>query len=179
MLLVTGCGTITNGTKQKVSISTSTGQQVVARVDGKKVTIPAKDVAVSRNKGADIKVLAEDNPCFETTNYSISGKGKVSGVFWINIFSGGFFGSTTDAISGGMWQFNDPNFVVPVTKKPNCTPPAKPKVTESKEDTESKQDKKAKKENKQESKQSDDKAQDKRSTQKAKTADSKKQKSNK
>ncbi|MDY5822112.1 MAG: hypothetical protein SPJ83_04845 [Helicobacter sp.] len=174
LLLITGCGTVTNGTKQKISISTSTGQQVIARVDGKKVTIPAKDIAVSRKKGADIRVLEEDNPCFETTNYSISGKGKVSGVFWINIFSGGFFGSTTDAISGGMWQFNDPNFVVPVTKKPNCTPPAKPKVTESKESTESKQNKKAKEENKQETKQKDDKAQDK-----AKTTDPKKQKSKK
>lgn len=170
MLLITGCGTITNGTKQKISISTSTGQQVVARVNGKKVTIPAKDVAVSRKKGADIKVLEEDNPCFETTNYSIAGKGKVSGVFWINIISGGFFGSTTDAISGGMWQFNDPNFVVPVTKKPNCTPPAKPKA-EVTQDVESKQDKATK--------QDDDKSQDKDTTQKSKTTDTKKQKSKK
>lgn len=73
-----------------------------------------------------------------------------------------------------MWQFNDPNFVVPVTKKPNCTPPAKPKVVETKQDTESKQDKKARKENKQEAKQKDDKAQDK-----AKTTDTKKQQSKK
>ncbi len=126
-MLISGCGTITNGTKQKVAISTSTGHQVIARIDGKKVQIPS-NVDIGRKTGANIQVLNEDNPCFEDTNYSVAGKGKVSGVFWINIISGGTFGSTTDAISGGMWEYSNPNFVIPVTKKPNCTPKPLPKI---------------------------------------------------
>lgn len=179
LLLITGCGTITNGTKQKVSIETSSGDSVLATIDGKKVTLPIKDMEVSRKKGAYIQVLKEDNPCFENTNYYIKRDGGISGGYWLNLIglvAGGIGVSsvTTDLVSGGAWQYDNPNFVVPVTKKPNCTPPAKPKVTESKESTESKQDKKAKEGNKQETKQNDDKAQDK-----AKTTDTKKQKSKK
>ena len=117
---IVGCGTTTNGTKQKIAISTSTGQQAIARVNGEKITIPAKDIAVSRIKGANIQVLHEDNPCFEDTYYSISGKSKVSGAFWFNFFGLGTFGSTTDAMSGGMWEFHDPNFVVPIKQIENC-----------------------------------------------------------
>lgn len=182
LLLITGCGTITHGTKQKVSIETSSGDSVLTTIDGKKVTLPIKDMEVSRKKGAYIQVLKEDNPCFENTNYYIKRDGGISGGYWLNLIglvAGGIGVSsvTTDLVSGGAWQYDNPNFVVPVTKKPNCTPPAKPKVTESKEtkeSTESKQNKKAKEENKQETKQKDDKAQDK-----AKTTDTKKQKSKK
>lgn len=120
VVLVIGCGTTTNGTKQKIAINTNTGQKVIARVDGKKITIPAKDIKISRTEGADIYVLHEDNPCFKDTHYFIVGKNRVSGVFWLNIISGGFFGSTTDAISGGMWEFHDPNFIVPINQIPNC-----------------------------------------------------------
>lgn len=182
LLLITGCGTITHGTKQKVSIETSSGDSVLATIDGKKVTLPIKDMEVSRKKGAYIKVLKEDNPCFENTSYYIRRDNGVSSAYWLDLigtilFGVGSFSLTTDLVSGSVWQYDNPNFVVPVTKKPNCTPPAKPKVTESKEtkeSTESKQNKKAKEENKQEAKQKDDKAQDK-----AKTTDTKKQKSKK
>lgn len=85
----------------------------------KKTIFPA-EIKVSCIKGANIKILHKDNPCFEDTLYSISGKAKVSGLFWLNFFGLGFFGSTTDAVSGGMWEYNDSNFIIPVERIPNC-----------------------------------------------------------
>lgn len=114
-MLFSGCATITKGTKQKVSITTSTGKSVVATIGSKKVNIPAQ-VNISRKKGATIRVLAEDNPGYEDTQLVITGKNKVTGVFWLNILWGGTFGSTTDAITGGMWAYTNPNFTVPVSE---------------------------------------------------------------
>lgn len=116
MGLFGGCATITNNPSQKVALTTSNGQVVVAEVNGKKVNIPA-EVKISRSKGAVVRVLAEDNPGYETTQFVITGKNKLSGVFWINIISGGTTGSTTDALTGSMWTYSNPNFVVPVSKK--------------------------------------------------------------
>ena len=116
VVLIIGCGATTNGTKQKVSIYTNTGQKVIARVNGEKITIPAKDIKISRTEGAYIQVLHEDNPCFEDTHYSIVGRGNVSKAFWLN----SFLGSTIDAVSGGMWEFHDPNFIMPINQIPNC-----------------------------------------------------------
>lgn len=114
--LFSGCATITNNPSQKVAFTTSNGQSVVAEVNGKKVNIPA-EVKISRSKGAVVRVLAEDNPGYETTQFVITGKNKLSGIFWLNILSGGTTGSTTDALTGSMWTYSNPNFVVPVSKK--------------------------------------------------------------
>lgn len=103
------------GPSQKVSITTSTGKGVVATIGNKKVNIPAQ-VKISRKKGATIRVLAADNPGYEDTQLVITGKNKVTGVFWLNILWGGTFGSTTDAITGGMWAYTNPNFTVPVSE---------------------------------------------------------------
>lgn len=117
--LLGGCATISNQTKQEVALTTSSGQSVVASVDGKKVSLPSK-VNISRSSGTTVYVFAEDNPCYETTQLVIVGKNKVSGWFWGNIIFGGLFGSSTDALSGGMWSYTNPNFIVPVEKKPSC-----------------------------------------------------------
>lgn len=114
-MVFTGCATISNGPKQQVSLTTSDGKAVVADINGKKVNIPGK-VKISR-KGATVKVLAEDNPGYDSTQLVITGKNKISGWFWVNILWGGTFGSTTDGISGGMYKYTNPNFTVPVSQK--------------------------------------------------------------
>ena len=111
-----GWGNLKNNPSQKVALTTSNGQSVVAEVNGKKVNIPA-EVKISRSKGAVVRVLAEDNPGYETTQFVITGKNKLSGIFWLNMLSGGTTGSTTDALTGSMWTYSNTNFVVPVSKK--------------------------------------------------------------
>ncbi|PAF51692.1 hypothetical protein BKH43_00165 [Helicobacter sp. 13S00401-1] len=139
-LVASGCATISNGTKQKVAITTSTGEQVVATIGSKKVTLPAT-VDLSRKKGAEIKVLHADNACYKDTSLNIAGKNKMSGWFWGNIIgvSGSTLGSSTDASSGGMWAYTNPNFTVPVQKIEGCkiesTPMAPTKDSSTKQDS--------------------------------------------
>ena len=115
-MLFTGCALTSNGTKQKVALSTSNGKPVVADIKGKKVNIPG-EVKISRRSGATIKVLAADNPGYEDTEFIIKGKNKLSGWFWGNIIWGGTFGSTTDGAAGSMWKYANPNFTIPVSEK--------------------------------------------------------------
>lgn len=141
VISIVGCATITNGPNQKISINTSTGHQVIARINGKKMIIPKKDIPISRTKGASVEVLHKDNPCFGDTRYSIVGKNKVSGVFWINILTSGPLGSTTDAVSGGMWEYNEPSFTIPLILLQNCKPKVPHLDSETSHETKSKDSK--------------------------------------
>lgn len=118
-LYLSGCATISNQTKQKINIKTSDGSALIADINGQKVELPA-DVNVSRSKGVSIQILTVDNPCYETTQLNISGQDSISGWFWGNILIGGLFGSTTDYVSGGMWTYSNPYYIVYPRKKSDC-----------------------------------------------------------
>lgn len=120
-----GCATISNQPSQKVAITTSDGKPAIATINSgmlineEKVNLPAQ-VKISRAKGATIEIRAEDNPCYETTRLVVASEHKTSGWFWGNIILGGIIGSTTDAATGSMWVYTNPNFNVLVEHKANC-----------------------------------------------------------
>lgn len=111
----TACATISNQTSQRVAIGTNTGDSVTADINGNKVKLPAS-VKISRSKDTVVKILPADNPGYEATELVIVGKQELSLWFWGNIITGGTIGSTIDYALGGMWQYSNPNFVVPVKK---------------------------------------------------------------
>jgi hypothetical protein len=104
--MIAGCATILNGPNQKVNVTTPKGQQETAIVDGKSYTVPSvievrrqnKDILVANAKCPDQQALLTKS---------------VSGTFFVNILSGGVFGSTTDYASGDMWQYDNKNVVLP------------------------------------------------------------------
>lgn len=119
---INGCAVISNGTSQKVSLTTSNGKSLLADIDGRKVMLPA-EIKISRNKGATIKVLNADNPDYEDVQLIINGNDEISSLFWLD-FVGGFFsllpGATSTAVdyaTGGMYKYANPNFVVFVREK--------------------------------------------------------------
>ena len=123
-LFLGGCGTLTNQSSQNVNISASDSQTIVAEVNSQRVNLPV-NISISRADGAIVRIRAEDNPCYEDTEFNIAGQNKISGSFWANLIfttSGtGTTGAFIDVVSGGMWEYSNPNFIVPVTKKDNCT----------------------------------------------------------
>lgn len=115
LALFTGCATISNQPSQRVAISTNTGESATADINGEKVMLPAS-VKISRSNDTLVRILPVDNPGYEATQIVITGKQELSMWFWGNIIFGGLLGSTTDAVTGSMWQYSNPNFVVPVKK---------------------------------------------------------------
>ncbi len=132
----TGCATISEGPSQMVTIRASDGANLNAIIETKSqvgwfgsgvvqtavVTLPAT-VAIGRSDGARVRILAKDNPGYRNTEFVIEGKESVGPWYWGNIalliFTGlgGSAGiTTTDPLSGSMWQYSNPNFSVPVMK---------------------------------------------------------------
>lgn len=109
VLGMTGCATILNDETQKINVTSSTGEKFAFSVDGKSFEGPAI-VDVTRSK-ADKFIIAESANCNKQTLVPA----KVDNKFWINILTGGVFGSTTDYGTEEMWGY-DANVVVSCTK---------------------------------------------------------------
>lgn len=99
--LSTGCASILNDQTQPVNITSSTGKPITGSVDGKPFTAPAV-VPFTRTK-ADKVVTVDTAGCAATTLVS----SKVDSKFFVNILSGGAFGSTTDYSTERMWRYAD------------------------------------------------------------------------
>jgi hypothetical protein len=100
-----GCASILSGSSQSINVTTETGKKYTASVDGQKYTVPSVILVTRENKD---KMLTLD----ECPDQKILLHKEVNPVFFVNILSGGAFGSTTDWISGSMWKYQPENVSV-------------------------------------------------------------------
>ncbi len=106
---LTGCSTILNEKTQAVNVSSSTGVEIKGTVDGMPFKAPGVVNLVRENKNKVF--VTETEGCARETVAEKS----VDSKFFINILSGGAFGSTTDYSSEKMWKYNE-NVVVACKK---------------------------------------------------------------
>ena len=98
---LTGCASILNDKTQSINVSSSTGSDIQGTVNGMPFKAPGV-VNVIREK-KDKLFLTETEGCAKETVAEKS----VDGKFFINILSGGAFGSSTDYSTDKMWKYND------------------------------------------------------------------------
>lgn len=96
-----GCSTILNDETQKINITSSNTTPIVGSVDGKPFTGPGIVEVKRSNSDKLIKVDTAD--CAKETLLAK----QVDSKFFINILSGGAFGSTTDYATEEMWKYED------------------------------------------------------------------------
>lgn len=101
VIAVTGCASILNDKTQSVNVVTSNGKEVEVNIDG--MPFKAPGVATFKRAKADKVVTTRDPKCNQTT----MAPSTVDNVFFINIISGGVFGSTTDYATEKMWKYQD------------------------------------------------------------------------
>lgn len=99
--LLSGCATILNDETQRVNVLSSNGKAIAGTIDGVPFTGPGI-VTVTRKKD-DRTIITDTEGCAKQTNLASS----VDGKFFINILSGGAFGSTTDYASEEMWKYSE------------------------------------------------------------------------
>ncbi len=98
---VSGCSTIINDNTQKVNVQTPSGKTVTGTVNGQAFTAPGVVTLTREDKD---KVFQTNSPdCKGTTTAAKS----VDPIFFINILSGGVFGSTTDYSTEKMWKYSE------------------------------------------------------------------------
>jgi hypothetical protein len=95
-MLFTGCATIFDGKTQEITFNSIDEKKVV--MNGQAYLSPGTyKVKRPEKDGTIIQVEGCNQP------YSIDK--KINNTFWLNILSGGFLGSTTDGVTGAMWEY--------------------------------------------------------------------------
>lgn len=101
VVLMTGCASILNEKTQQVNVSASNGKPIKGSVDATPFTAPGV-VTVTRAKATKV-FNVETEGCAKQTVV----ENTVDPKFFINILSGGAFGSTTDYSTDKMWKYSD------------------------------------------------------------------------
>lgn len=101
VVAMSGCASILNEQTQQINVSASNGKAVQASVDGRTITTPSV-VAVKRTKASKV-VTVNAAGCADKTAL----ESTVDPKFFINILTGGVFGSTTDYSTEKMWKYAD------------------------------------------------------------------------
>lgn len=101
-LLFTGCATILDGDTQSVMLNSKKPQTV--QINGQEFSAPGVINLQRSDKDAIITV--------KECNKQVLLKKEVNPTFFVNILSGGAFGSTTDYASKSMWKYDQANVTV-------------------------------------------------------------------
>jgi len=97
-IFFSGCATILSGTTQKINITSSPNGKEV-QVGNQIVKTPS--IITVKRSNEDLIVKAKD------CNDQKLLKSKINPVFFVNLLSGGVFGSTTDYLTGAMWKYDE------------------------------------------------------------------------
>lgn len=121
-LLVSGCASIVDGGSQNINLVPSNSKDrveatVITKNRVQVVTLPSVIHTDRSNQDIIVKIEENNNKCYEE---SIQIVPSHTNPFVLgNIISGGLFGSTTDAITGAFWEYDD-NVVINANKKDSC-----------------------------------------------------------
>lgn len=117
--MLSGCASIVKGRNKNVNIMTSTGEEVEVNVVSasgmQSIVVPS--VVSLKKDNQDITITVKETQCLRSSTSIVSS--EIEPWFLGNIITGGLFGSSTDALTGAMWTYDD-NIVVPVYKKSAC-----------------------------------------------------------
>jgi hypothetical protein len=102
VLFTTGCSTILTEDVQSVNVATSNGKPAEVMVDGQSFNAPG--VITVKKDGEKTKLLTTAT---EGCTSSTAMNREVEPTFFVNILSGGAFGSSTDYSTDKMWKYQD------------------------------------------------------------------------
>ena len=101
-IFFSGCASVMHGTRQPVTFSSQPSEAQVY-LDGELKGVTPITIDLERGKYSSLTISKEG---YATQNKAIGD--KIDPIFWGNIIIGGVVGSSTDAGTGAMYQY-DPN----------------------------------------------------------------------
>ncbi len=100
IISLSGCSTILTEDMHRINVSTEK-KDLQVEIDGVTQTAPGIIEVKKENKNKTLKVLSSG------CEQSIALNKEVEPTFFVNILSGGAFGSTTDYSTEKMWRYQD------------------------------------------------------------------------
>ncbi|MFA6165874.1 MAG: PEGA domain-containing protein [Gemmatimonadaceae bacterium] len=108
--MVSGCATLIGGTSQTLTVNSNVaGAEVYLNQ-----TFLGKTPLTAEVKRGQTGVLKVNAAGYQP--YAIAINKKISTMFWVNIFSGGSFGSSTDYATGAMYEYEPSTYMVSLQK---------------------------------------------------------------
>lgn len=101
-LFVSGCATILTDNVQKINVGTSNGEQIKVTIDGSTFDAPGI-ISVTKSDEKTKIISTNEESCAKQTALNR----EIEPVFFVNLLTGGAFGSTTDYASDSMWKYED------------------------------------------------------------------------
>jgi len=98
-LFFSGCATILDGKQQTLNLTSNVPHQIT--LNNEVYQAPAIILIDRPKKDGIIKI--------EDCQKQFLLKKQINNTFFVNLLSGGPFGSTTDSISGAMWEYDNTN----------------------------------------------------------------------
>lgn len=105
-LCISGCSTIISGSKQEMSFQTSP-EDVIVTVNGRILGKAPLTVQLDKKKDQTV-IFSKDG--YKPITMQLTT--RLDSWFWGNIVIGGFFGSTTDNVTGAMYEYSPSQYVV-------------------------------------------------------------------
>lgn len=100
-LLTQGCATILTEKTSSVNLASSNGKPITVMIDGQEFKGPG---IITLTKSKQDKIIKSSTQgCASETLL----KSEIEPTFFVNILTGGAFGSTTDYGSEQMWKYKD------------------------------------------------------------------------
>ncbi|WP_027669416.1 hypothetical protein [Rheinheimera baltica] len=101
-LVMSGCSTILTEDTQKINVATSNGKSAEITIDGQSYQAPGI-ITVKKSQEQTKIITTTAEGCSNQTALNR----QVEPTFFVNILSGGAFGSTTDYATEKMWKYDD------------------------------------------------------------------------
>lgn len=96
---LSGCATIVADNTDRIKVTSNKQETFIAQVNGEEFNVPST-ITVERN-GEDLFIKTDEEGCEATTKV----EKEMDTAFIGNLITGGAFGSTTDAATGKMWDY--------------------------------------------------------------------------
>ncbi|MBP3403400.1 MAG: hypothetical protein J6L82_05770 [Alphaproteobacteria bacterium] len=116
-VLLAGCSSIINGTSQEISFA---GNVNGIKIKQNGILLCTTPCSISIDRLKNGTMITAEKKGYDSSAVML--KTKLSVFFWGNIITGGFLGSTTDAVSGGMWEYAPSQFYVDLAKAGKTNP---------------------------------------------------------
>lgn len=101
VMLTSGCASVMTAEQQSIRVTSSSNSKVEVTVDDKTTMTPGTVTVLRDGKNKVVRTSAEG--CDNATPINKN----ITPVFFGNIVIGGLLGSTTDGVTGKMWDYDD------------------------------------------------------------------------
>lgn len=119
--MLTGCASIVKGKTKNINLMTSTGSEVEVNIVSANATqtVIIPSIVTVKRDNQTINITVKETDCYRHSTFMVPDKIEVWTLGNLGFTYSASTSTTTDALTGALWDYDD-TVVVPVYKKKTC-----------------------------------------------------------